>query len=451
MTGRILIVDDLATNRIVLKVRLSEARYDTILAATGTEGLRLARSEQPDLILLDVALPDIDGIEMCRQLRADPTTRDIPVIAITAGRDRAVRVDTLAAGADDVLWKPVDDGLLQARLRSLLRGREPRSQPAKGLADPAATFRLPPRAAIVCHDLERALALGSGLRPHFQGVLSVDCPDTALGGFEGMHQPDAILVLTAAPGIADGLRLVSELRARPGTRDAALLVAAPPADRAEAMLALDIGACDLIDADAAPEEIALRLRKCAERKQQEDGRRESVAENLRLAYLDPLTGLHNRRFALQQLERIAGEASVSGLPFTVMLIDIDRFKTVNDTFGHRVGDHVLATVAARLRNALGPDDLLARIGGEEFLAVIPACEPARAHDMAEAMRRHVGRRPVLSADGGKPVAVTVSVGIAIGGGTEDTDTARLLDQADGALMSCKGAGRNRVRLHRQVA
>ena len=140
MSGKILIVDDVATNRIVYKVKLGAACYAPILAADGQSCLALARSEKPDLILLDLVLPDMNGTEVLQHLRADPVTAEIPVVVFSAELNAEARLAALAAGADDFLTKSVDDQTLMARLRNLLRGREALAElaaRAEALADKA--------------------------------------------------------------------------------------------------------------------------------------------------------------------------------------------------------------------------------------------------------------------------------------------------------------------------
>ncbi|TAG12094.1 MAG: response regulator, partial [Rhodobacterales bacterium] len=126
MSGRILIVDDVATNRIVYRARLAAAFYDPVLASDGKSCLEAAQSgvgPRPDLILLDLNLPDMPGHEVLRRLRADPRSRDIPVIVLTAAQDAAARLAAFAAGADDVILKPASDRVLLARVRNLMRSQ----------------------------------------------------------------------------------------------------------------------------------------------------------------------------------------------------------------------------------------------------------------------------------------------------------------------------------------
>ncbi len=482
MTGTVLIVDDVATNRIVLKVKLSAACYGTLQAETGMQALEMARRTLPDAILLDVMLPDLSGIEVCRRLKQDPATRDIPVVMITASRDGAARREALRAGADDYLSKPVQDTILMARLRSLLRARQTESElrlrdgtsRAFGMAEPEAGFVAPGLIALVAPGAEAALAWRRALAPHLQDRLVVLAHEGALAT-EG-PAPDVYLIAADLSRPGEGLRLMSELRSRARSRHAAVCIVLPPGapsgGRAgaapeatvwadTAAMALDLGAADLLPADFDPEETALRLTAQLRRKRQADRLRAAVRSGLQMAVTDPLTGLYNRRYALPHLARMAERAQATGRQFAVMLLDLDRFKEVNDRYGHAAGDAVLAEVARRLQTSLRPADLVARIGGEEFLVAMPDALPATARATAERLCRVVEAQPVALPPGaGGTVRVTVSIGLSLGGpgpgdprdrafGSDPVET--VMARADAALLLAKAEGRNKVTVDRSAA
>lgn len=462
MAGRLLIVDDVATNRIVLKVKLANACYDTLLAEDGAAALRIARAERPDLVLLDLCLPDIGGLEVMARLRADPATRDIPVIAVTAQTDTATRIAALRAGVEDVLHKPVDDLMLLARIRSILRARDsgPAVDPAVpaasaagadlvGLAEADAAFDRPGRIALIAATRTEADAWQGRLSPHLPDRFVILTREQALAAAGGGRAPDIFVIATDARAPGDGLRLISDLRSRAGTHRAAICLALPGADRDRAAMALDLGANDLLLQEAPVEEIALRLRARMRAKHRADRQRAALDRQLRLAVKDPLTGLHNRRYALPQMARIAAEAQSRGTGFAVLVLDLDRFKAVNDTHGHAAGDAVLIEVAARLRRELRAQDLLARFGGEEFLAVLPDATPAGAREVAERLCRAIEARPIPLPGRAERLRITVSIGLALGCGAVPDDRARawpeaVLDRADHALLAAKAAGRNQV-------
>lgn len=458
MGGRILIADDVATNRIVLKVKLASAFYETFQAASGTETIARARSEHPDLILLDVELPDLSGIEVCRRLKADPDTRRIPVVMVTAFRDMARKMEALEAGADEVFWKPLDDVVLLARLRSILRARETEEELGLrqgtyrelGFAEPAESFA--PRAIVGLVSAAPALRNGwaRDLRPFLSDRLIAMDPEQALMIHQQDLAPDAF-VIAADPALpCAGLRLVPDLRSRAATRHAAICVVLPAGAADAAAMALDLGANDLIEADADPAELALRIRVQTGRKRQADRLREMVEDRLRLSMTDPLTGLHNRRYAMTHLARILGRPAAPGRGVAVMVLDLDRFKTINDTHGHAAGDAVLVEVSGRLAAQVRPVDLLARIGGEEFLIALPDVSPEDARSAAERLRRAVADLPVGLPHERGAIRVTASIGLTMHD-DRSAPVAEIVDRADMALLKAKLDGRNQVTVDRSAA
>ncbi len=461
MSGKILIVDDVATNRIVLKVKLSAAFYDTLQASLGAEALRLAAEARPDLILLDNDLPDMCGFAVCERLKANPATRDIPVLMIAAHAGADERLKALHAGAEDIYAKPLDELLLLARLRNLLRGREMQEQlglrddagQELGLAEAAPAYAPPGLVGLIAARPGRAHSWRRALEPHMRDRIVVLDRDTALSDHPGQAVPDVFLIETDAARPAEALRFLSELRSRAETRHAGLCLSLPAgAPRDTAATALDLGASDLIGAEADGAELALRLQAQMRRKHQADALRQSVTNGLRLAMIDPLTGLHNRRYGLRQLALIDAQAAQSGREFALLVIDIDRFKQVNDRWGHAAGDAVLTEVAERLKGNLRAGDLIARIGGEEFLAVLPEISLNAAHARAERLRRALSDAPVRLPGGGF-VAVTLSIGLAMGGGRRQPSdpSDQLFARADRALLAAKAEGRNQVTIHRSAA
>ena len=165
---------------------------------------------------------------------------------------------------------------------------------------------------------------------------------------------------------------------------------------------------------------------------------------------DPLTGLYNRRFAAPQLTAIAARAREEGTPFAVMVMDLDRFKQVNDLHGHAAGDQVLVEVARRLTANLRDSDVLARIGGEEFLAILPGSCMTSARRVAERLCQVIDEDPIRLASG-EELHVTISIGVAVAGAGGNPAIEGLVEQADLALLESKGAGRNQVTFRMNAA
>jgi two-component system, cell cycle response regulator len=455
MSARILIVDDVAANRIVQQARLSAAFYDPMLAADAVTCLALARDERPDLVLLDLGLPDISGLEVLRRLRRDPCTRDIPVIALTATGAPQERLAAFAAGADDVMDRPANERVLLARLRNLLRLKADSDLPAPdglamaGLSEAPAAFE--PQGTIAL--LAPTSAVGDTLRQALAGLmrdrLVVLSRREALADLSATrghgHVPEVFILQDDGRNPSGTLRLLSELKSHHVTRHAAVCVVGPAGDGDEAAMAFDLGADDAVGPLITAEELALRTRGLLRRKRQTDRRRARMQDGLRLAMLDPLTGLYNRRFAEPRLDAIAARARAEGSPFAVMVMDLDRFKQVNDLHGHAAGDQVLVEVARRLTANLRESDVLARIGGEEFLAILPRSCMTDAHRVAERLCQVIEDQPIRL-HSGEELQVTLSIGVAVASATGDAGftVERLVEQADLALLDSKGAGRNQV-------
>jgi len=452
MTGRILVVDDVATNRIVMKVKLASACYAVDQADCGAAALIAARETQPDLILLDMVMPDMSGLDVCRQLKSDPDTADIPVILITAMADRDSKMAGLEAGADDFLTKPVDEMTLLARVRSLLRARDTarelrrRGEPALGFAEAAANYDAPERPgriALIAPGPKGAVLWKTALDDRLAGEVSILPRDAALMGFgaDDAEAPDVFVIAADLTHRNEGLRLLSDLRSRPGTRNAASVMILPEGDSERAAIALDLGAHDILYDSFDAQELALRIGTQLARKRQADRLRASVEVGLEMAVTDSLTGLHNRRYAMFQLDRMIAQP---GRGVAVMLLDIDHFKRVNDTHGHPVGDRVLNLVARRLRAQLRGSDLIARIGGEEFLVALADSDRAAALDCAERLRAVIGEQRFAVGGETTPLNVTVSVGLALSTPGSGETAQSLIDRADAALYGAKSHGRDQV-------
>ncbi|MFQ5622398.1 MAG: PleD family two-component system response regulator [Paracoccaceae bacterium] len=466
MTGRILVVDDVATNRLVLKSKLASAYYDVLLAENGTEGLQIAAATLPDLILLDVMMPDIDGYTVCRTLKGDPLTEHIPVVIVTAIGSTEERIKGLEAGADDFLGKPINDVALFARVRNLMR--------VKMLVDEL-RMRDETNRELGYYDLSRAAGgdfpdddlhepeillvpgsdqQGANWQRYLRELLRASV-DVAGNEPEAMRKafdtaPDVVLVSQRLPGGGDGLRLVSRLRARPETRQSAIILVLQAHDTGAAAKALDMGASDYLASPHEGLEMLARVRLQLRRKRYSDRLRSNLRDTLWLASVDPLTGLFNRRYAKRHMAQVIERARLSGAGFAVMMLDLDRFKEVNDQYGHGAGDAVLKEFARRLQENVRGVDLVARMGGEEFFVAMPDISRDKANAAAERIRDAVEAMPfTLGADRGA-TPVTVSVGVAMAQPGE-SDIAAIMRRADEALYVSKRNGRNRITFWAEAA
>ena len=449
MSARILVVDDIDSNVRLLEAKLSSEYYEVLTASDGPTALAIAASELPDIVLLDVMMPGMDGFDVCRRLKADPATRHVPVVLVTALDGRADRVAGLEAGADDFLTKPIDDVMLFARVRSLtrlkavideLRDREASGRRIGVIAGAASRLGGSGGRILFVDDNERqAERICAELSIEHRPILESD-PAKALLTARG---PVDLVIVNATSKAFDGLRFAAQLRSDEATRSLPILAVVDLDERQRAVKALEIGVNDILARPIDPGELAARVRTQIRRKRYTDYLRANLDHSLELAVTDQLTGLHNRRYMTGQLEALMRRSVAGGEPVAVLMIDIDHFKTVNDSFGHDVGDEVLREFAVRLASNVRAIDLPVRHGGEEFVVVMPDTDLEAARRVAERIRLHVAGSPFRVMNGEKLLTVTISIGVAASSGAGDSSHA-LVKRADEAVYVAKSQGRNRV-------
>lgn len=475
LQGTILILDGVSTNRIMLKVQLSAAWYH-VVQANGLAGLgALLRRTRPDLIVTAMTLPDGTALDLRAALQRDETLARIPVIAITPQNDRGARLCALEAGIDEVLAHPLDDMLLQARIRSLIRSHsaaddlqiQAGGHRVAGMSEPAAEFASLTLPVALDRPADVALvtalpATGAIWRSRLKGVVGYNLRSYQMDNVQALMDqpvPDAVVVELSPDGGGASLRLLADIRARSATRHSAIIAVPNPGNSHLAAEALDRGAHDVLQRGFCADELALRLTAQLARKARSDHMRNTLRDGMRAAVRDPMTGLFNRRYALPKLAGMAHEAAGTRRNLAVMLVDLDHFKKVNDRYGHPAGDAVLVETARRLRAALRPQDLIARIGGEEFLIALPDTGPTDARAAADRLCRQINATPFTIPGFSQPLWITTSIGVVVatpssgmtGGTNEDQFSTTLIGQADQALYEAKDAGRNQFTLIRPAA
>lgn len=455
MTARVLVVDDLEPNVKLLEAKLRAEYFDVIGAFSGQEAVDRAKLEQPDIILLDVMMPGMDGFEACRLIKQCPETAHIPIVMVTALEQQADRVAGLEAGADDFLTKPVEDVALFARVRSLTRLKmmtdELRLRYATGkglgvvddikfnaLLDTGEKARI----IIIDDQPEQAERLKSNFGDNF--LISIETePEVALSRVRSADF-DLVIVNMAIEAM-DPLRLCSSIRSFEETRLTPLLAIVRQGDTRKLVRALDIGVNDYLTRPVERNELTARVATQIRRKRFIDQLRSSFEASLEMAVTDQLTGLYNRRYLASHLSAMFDRAFWTGRPLSVMILDLDHFKLVNDTYGHDAGDKVIQEFAERIRASVRGIDLACRYGGEEFLIAMPDTEKDFARVVAERLRQEVATEKIILNNGRDELQVTVSVGIAsTEDGPKDDTAQKLIKRADEALYVAKTGGRNRV-------
>lgn len=469
MPKRLLLVDPIPTHRIRLKAVLRAAQYDIVSVDRIACAAGAIEAGPADLILLNTS--GSDPAEMMTRLRRAIGQSDIPVLCRDDEAGPMRRMQALSTGARDMVATRVPDRLLLARLRGMLRDAEAAAElERRRIAAASFGFReagTPFEAAgeVIC------IGLGSEMLKETPPELRGSRRIRVLGREELLRDdtrfptPDVIILNTAASEMDQLDDLLPEIRMRSHLRQSSVIVLYPQGAYQLAERALNLGASEIAEAGASETELALRIDAMLNRQRIRDALRQTEEESYRLATIDTLTGLYNRRYAEVYLADALLHAMETGSGLTVMMVDIDHFKAVNDSFGHAAGDAVLRDVAARIRDNLRAMDLVSRHGGEEFLVILPDIDGAEAELAAERLRGCVGGSPI-SLPNGTRIEVTVSIGVAVtqidragrlagrsrsANGSPLPLIEDLLSRSDRALYSAKDAGRNCVSVSRTAA
>ncbi len=454
MTAQILVVDDVSANVKLLEAKLISDYYEVITATDGFEALAKAKKYKPDLILLDVMMPGMDGFETCQKLKSDPELSHIPVVMVTALSEKSDRLKGLEAGADDFITKPINDMALFARVKSLIRIKtlldELRLRDATGMqmgvdTDEANSLISDVSGAkilLVDDDAVQSKQIISKLKEIYNTQL-VENPELAMsiakeGGFD-------IIIISTLLTDMDGLRLASHLKSQEETRNVPILVFVDEDEHHIMLKALEMGINDYLVVPVDKNEMAVRVRTQLRRKRYQDALKAQYQKSVSMALTDGLTGLYNRHYLNAHLGNMVKQSTKNEKKLALMIMDMDHFKKVNDTYGHDVGDMVLKQLSGIITRAARATDLAARFGGEEFVVLMPETSPDSALGAANRMRELVETTPFIIDNDNNSINLTVSIGIA--NLLEEGDSAEgLLKRADEALYLAKNAGRNNVKV-----
>ena len=419
----ILIVDDAPANLELLRKLMSEQGYQVYVALSGERALAIAQRAQPDLILLDVVMPDMDGFETCQQLKQNPLTQRIPVIFMSARSDTDDVVAGFDIGAVDYIAKPLRMAEVCARVRAQLQIRS-NSETQEEQAERLRT--------IVNHMAEGLLIIEADGRIQYTNPAC----DHYLGYRENELAGLSIAELLSPMVTQEYLDYFAMHAANPdtahnhGTREVAIR------HRAGHALSMDLTLTPMYLRQ--PLYIGL-LHDITHHKQSEDALQ-------RAAYLDPLTKIANRRHFDSFLEKEWQRSVRNGGVLSLVVLDVDHFKLYNDSLGHPAGDTCLQQVAQAIdAHACRPGDLAARYGGEEFVMLFSETEADSAMLLAETIRATIEALHLPHPRSTTSAWITVSIGVATIRPHQLDNRETLFVAADRALYVAKEAGRNQVR------
>jgi two-component system, cell cycle response regulator len=474
--ARVLLVDDSASARALLGVRLREKGHDVVEVAHAAEAAELALENSPDAVVTDLWMPGISGLQLCRLLRAEPVTAGIPVVLLTASDDRRSRFWARHAGATAYVTKTEIDRLIDVLgdLTSTPKTRAPPSQSPPVVTRGNVQERLSQLLdaslfeSTIAGEVRALAQKAEELEQLFEGLASL-ASDVAGYRWLALSTDTSAQLGKPSTNLLIHTHHDQKETAEREARDA-LDVPHPPERRKPAEQdAIILGDKRAVEAEWSTPPILLPVRfghssigkvalSPSRRGASHDDRRliallsnelggplrmaALVAEARRLASTDTLTGLLNRRAFVERIEKARAASDRQLYPMSMLLLDVDHFKKVNDTLGHDAGDAVLQGVARVLSSMARKSDFVARWGGEEFVVALSQTAEAGARVAAERVRRAIAEARYVLPSGSEHRA-TASVGLASADSTE-WQIDDLLGRADKAMYAAKHRGRNRV-------
>ena len=420
----IVLIEPSKTFQKMLSALCSECGFDIHVFEGGAAALDWLHANSCDLVCVSMYLEGMSGIEFCRTLRQSQSHQSLPVIMITSTHDERIYVDALRAGMAEVFNK--SDLQQLAAFLSLFTRQHTHCNKLRG------------RVLLVENSASLAKYIKSLLT---EAGLTVDYSNAVQPAYEAFKDNDYDLVITdiILVGRQNGLYLVREIRRAKGHKSLVPILAMSGSDdNSHKIELLRNGANDYLLKPCCAEELLVRVSNLITHKQLFDKIEQQRAQLYRLAVTDHLTQLCNRHFIAEMVPKLISEARRHQTPLSIILLDIDRFKKVNDDYGHDIGDLVLAQTAALLKSDCREGDLAARFGGEEFMLVMTHCNEAQAAQKAEQYRIAIAQS--CPAD----IQISASFGVAGLPIESECSFATLFKNADRAVYQAKAKGRNQV-------
>jgi two-component system cell cycle response regulator len=470
---KILVADDDQALSRTLSWILKENGYEVLTVPGGEHLFDHLSAEQFDLLLLDIMMPKVDGLQLLQRVKADPRFKDLPVLMISSMPPEEATVRSLGLGASDFIPKPFRVRELLARVKAHLRvGRElnqaraearSRSEMMEILQEVTASLK----PEEIYQILVRRVAQGLNIS---RCSIIIAGPDddhgTVVAAYENpmLHNlavdlrryPEIQHALTTGEVVLvrdvltdplfQGMRAIWESEGRPVPARSAIAIRFSLRQQPAGVFFLrtTTGDAPLNEQDVQFAEQVINAAVAALEKAYDLENAVMGQEQMRhLAETDPLTNCFNRRALMEKLEQEMDRAARYATMLTGMMIDIDNFKQINDTYGHLVGDRVLKQLSALLKREQRSVDIVARYGGEEFVVLLPETTSTESRNFAERILRRVATYDFGEA--GQPVRVTISIGIASFPDERVSDGESLLKLADTHLYRAKTDGRNRFR------
>ena len=443
MTAKILIVDDLKFNIDLLEEHLQNDLYEIHRAYNGQEALSKTLSVRPDLILMDVMMPVIDGLSATKTIRQTPEISHIPIIIITALTSVDDRINSLFCGADDYMNKPINYLLLKKRIKSLLRLKSLTDEIIlrAGMAGAIPNHNVldidiaGSKILIINEDTELTNSISSKLK---RKNLIIDvCKDSKKAIASCLGDNYSLIILNTEITDVNAIELCIKIRNNTQLKSIPILVLVDEYDEDTLMKSLEIGINDYF---LIPHEISELIAKVILQI-----KKFHYVENLRVRYLrnttmDELTQTYNRNYLESYFKNLISNLQKEERRSILCVIDIDDFKKLNDVYGHMTGDKVLKSVASIFLKNIRGSDFIARIGGEEFIIILHDVTREEARLIIDKLREKVSNTQFLDYSESNKVKCTISAGI--DEIQKNDNLASAVDRADKNLYKAKNSGKN---------
>lgn len=451
---RILIVDDDLTNVKVLKAKLSSEKYELFSAYNGEECLRMVDEIVPDLILLDIMMPEINGYEVTARLKTNPSTRHIPIILVTALDSPEDRKRGFTTGADEFLTKPINTSELIKRVHSMIQLKKYQEQLAlrtqaeekflhakRKSMDILAVGKSRPRVLVVEDNFLDSKVIRDYLDGQPYDLLSADSGEHAIE-MASREKIDVMLLDVLLPGM-DGFEVCRRIKEEEQTRNIQIVLITGLTDLESKILGVENGADDFLVKPIHHREIQARVLALLRKKSYLDQICAHYEIALSSAITDDLTGLYNRAYFINSLDLELKRAKRQKYSIALIMMDIDDFKLYNDQLGHFEGDMLLRELAQVLRLSVREVDMAVRYGGEEFAIIMPYTDRCEAVTVAERVLDAIRNHPYSNSLIHQVKPVSMSAGISVF--PNDAESVNdLICRADEMLYRAKRSGKNQV-------
>lgn len=450
----ILVVDDDPLNVKLLSASLGATGYRILKAFGGMEAIEMVKANTPDLILLDIMMPDMDGYEVIQKLKRHPETKDIPIVLITALEGEEEKARGLAVGADEFLNKPVNTAELETRVLSLLRMKKYQEQLCSRIQTENTVLgeAVPKEACEQDGHIPNVLVIEDNLRDahlivnHLEAMpLNYKIVQT---GEETLtlirnERIDLVLLDLMLPDL-NGIDICREIKGSEKTISIQVVIVTTFDDLRMKIRGIEVGADDFLVKPLNREEIKARVAALLKKKAFMDRLHERADVAIQAAMVDNLTGVYNYAYFKHFMELEIKRSIRQENKMALLMIDVDNFKRFNDTFGHPAGDMALAGIGRHLKDNVRDIDVVARYGGEEFAVVLPYAGWRTGIQVAERLLSLINEQQMMI-DGNPSFAasVTMSIGLAVYPDNGISAEA-IVCAADDALYEAKRQGKNRI-------